>query len=543
MWFPLVWTLFVAGSWAWIQRGDFDRDVKNYSIPVCSGVLLLGLSGWVLGCSGYRWSRRAALALAPWLLVLAFVSAIELQNNGDVGIVGWRWRWAKSPDQNLKVPPTSRGGIEEWKTTPHDYPGFLGGGSWAEVQGVRLATDWQEHAPVERWRCPVGAGWSAFAIVGDYAITQEQRGEQELVVCYRVSTNKSDGEVVWTHADRVRFDPVGAGALGYVGPRATPTIHDGRVLTMGATGIVNCLQATSGKKLWSHDTLSEHRIPNVMWGKASSPVVLEKEGKPTLVIVSVGAPGASLVAYDLYTGAQVWAAGQHRSSYATPVVCELLGERQIVAVNENYVTAHSAVDGAVLWEHPWPGDSDSNATVSQPVPLPPDRVFLSKGYSIGASLLQLGRDANGKIQAEPLWKPAVKNVMKTKMGNVIVRDGYVYGLDGGILECIELETGKKQWKKRRLPAIGHGQIMAVGDTLVISSESGELILADIDPDEYRELASVRVFPEDQITWNNLAFSAPYLLMRNSQQAVCLEMPLRDPGGAGRAELRAWSPGH
>jgi len=361
--------------------------------------------------------------------------------------------------------------------------------------------------------------------VGDYAITQEQRGDQELVVCYRISTENPEGETVWSHADTVRFDPGGAGALGGIGPRATPTVYDGKVYTVGATGIFNCLDARSGKVLWTHDTLQEGDTTNIMWGKASSPLIVEQTSGPTLVVVSVGAPTGSLVAYDAESGKPVWSAGANRSSYASPVLTELLGEQLILSINEDLITAHRISDGEIVWEHDWLGNSDSDATTSQPIPLPGEKLFLSKGYGVGSTLLQLSRDESGKIVAEALWNPPIRQVMKTKMGNVVILDGYVYGVDGGILQCIDLEEGKSQWKKRRLPAIGHGQMMLIGNALVVLSESGELILVEPTPEEYRELAAMRVFPADQVTWNNPAFSSPYLLLRNGNQAVCLEMPL------------------
>jgi outer membrane protein assembly factor BamB len=524
-WFPLIWLILSAGACLGIQFSGQDQDVMNTATLGSLIVFFLGCSTWIFFCSGLPRKRRLAIGLIPWGIALAFFSTIELVNNGDVGFVGWQWRWGTKPDEALVVPEQSTQVISEWRTTAHDYPRFLGNGYWAEVPDVQLATDWSTRPPQEKWRCDVGAGWSGFALVGDYAITQEQRGEQELVVCYRISTDKPDGEVVWSHADPVRFNPGGAGGLGGIGPRATPTVYDGKVLTMGATGILNCLDARSGKRLWSHDTLVEADLTNIMWGKANSPLIVEQEAGPTLVVASVGAPKGSLVAYDIETGKEVWSAGVNRSSYATPILAELLGESLILSVNEDLITAHHVVDGEIVWEQEWLGNSDSDATVSQPIPLPNDRLFLSKGYGIGSSLLQLSRNDNGKIVAESLWSPAIRNVMKTKMGNVVIRDGHVYGLDGGILQCIDLESGKNQWKKRRLPAIGHGQIMLVGNAIVVLSESGELILVEPTPEKYRELAAMRVFPDDQVTWNNPAFSSPYLLLRNGDQAVCLEMPL------------------
>ena len=134
------------------------------------------------------------------------------------------------------------------------------------------------------WRHEIGAGWSSFAIVGDYAFTQEQRGDDELVTCYRLKT----GEPVWTHADKTRFDPADAiGGLGDIGPRATPTVYGDRVFTQGGTGIVNCLDVRTGKSIWSHDTPIEFDAPVATWGKAGSPLIVDES-----VVISVGAPSA-----------------------------------------------------------------------------------------------------------------------------------------------------------------------------------------------------------------------------------------------------------
>jgi outer membrane protein assembly factor BamB len=523
-WFPLLWLVAVAGVCLSFQVRSIDQDVKNTALLLSLGAFFGPLAIWDYWFSGLSRRERLREALLPWIIAAVFFANFRLVNNGDMNFVGWQWRWAATHDQALAVPTEQQSRIIDWQTTPHDYPRFLGNGFWAEVDGVELETDWSLHLPQEIWRTDVGAGWSGFAIVGDYAVTQEQRGNEELVVCYRVATDKPEGETVWSHADEIRFDPGGAGALGGVGPRATPTIHKDRVFTMGATGIVNCLDAHTSKAIWTHDTLAEYNISNLEWGKASSPLVVEDEKLGTLVIVSVGAPGASLVAYEAETGKQVWAAGDARSSYASPSVAEILGEKLILSVNEDVVTAHKIDTGEIVWEHEWLGNSDSDASASQPIPLPGDQLFLSKGYGIGSQLLQLSRDENKEIKSEMIWD---LKVMKTKMSNVVIRDGYVYGLDGGLIQCIDVADGSNQWKKRRVPAIGHGQIMLVGQRIVVLSESGELILVEATPDEYREVTAMRVFPPEQVTWNNVAFSAPYLLLRNAEQAVCLKMPLVD----------------
>jgi outer membrane protein assembly factor BamB len=225
------------------------------------------------------------------------------------------------------------------------------------------------------------------------------------------------------------------------------------------------------------------------------------------------------------TGDVRWAAGTRKASYASPVIAELAGERQIIVVNEGWVTGHRARDGTVLWEHPWANEDDDSASAAQPVPVGNNRLLLTKGYGVGASLLAIER-AEDKFVVKPLWKPPIQRVMKTKFSNVVLRNGFVYGLDDVLLECIELETGKVRWKKRRSPEFGHGQIMLIGGVLLVLSESGELALVAASPDEYRELASLQALDEANVTWNNPAFAPPYLLVRNNREAACYRLPLK-----------------
>ncbi len=534
-WFPLLWIGGLGLICAWFWNSDADPGVAN---SIIHGAVMLSALGFSIWCalfssigSNSGKMLRWLLALVPVAIVGAFylrVLPVEVILNGDVGVVGLRWR-GDTPDRMLAVPENNILSTIDWQTTPHDYARFLGKGYWAEVPGVELEADWELHPAQELWRKKIGAGWSAFAIVGDYAITQEQRDENELVTCYEVQT----GEIAWTHADQVRWDPGGAGAMGYAGPRATPTLYEGKVFTQGATGILNCLDARTGEVIWSHDTLTKHDAENVMWGKACSPLIVDDK-----VVVSVGGKNdQSMVAYDLETGDQIWASGTYRSSYASPIVTEFAGVRQVVSVDEGFVTSRRAENGEPLWEYTWDSDSDTAAAASQPVPVSEDRLFLSKGYGHGSLLLQIGSDDGKTWNVAPAWQSGIKPVMKTKMCNIVIRNGFAYGIDDVNLQCIEIATGKKQWKKRRRPKFGHGQIMLFGDTILVLSEVGEVILVEASPKKYHELASMRVFDDSQITWNNPAFSSPYLLVRNAEEAACYELPIQENPEAKLAQKK------
>lgn len=515
VWFPIAWVLGLLGLFVVAKLRSVDQGVVNFVAKLAVAMGVIGLAVWVLRSSGLRSTLRWPLAIVPCLLLLAFYQQwwpLEAVMDGDAGIVGWRWRW-EEPDQTLATPTPAAEEAIPWEPSAVDYPGYLGQRAWPEATDAGLVADWSAEPPKQLWRQQIGAGWSGFAVAGRYAITQEQRGPDELVVAYDLLT----GNVIWSHADPVRWDPRGPGALGGVGPRATPTIHNGRVYAHGATGLLNCLNAASGVLLWSHDTLKEHRAENVVWGKAGSPLVVDD-----LVIVSVGGPdGKSLVAYDQTSGEVAWSAGSRRASYATPTSMTLAGVRQVVCVNEDSVTAHDRVEGTVLWEHPWPSSSGAAAATSQPIPVGENRVLLTKGYGLGAEVIEVSRDRQ-RWTTKTVWK---RPVLKTKMTNAILYEGHALAIsDGQILQCVDLESGRVAWRHRRRPRFGHGQLLLAGDLVFIMCESGEVILIEAAVEEYRELAS---FPAlDGVTWNTPALVGAKLLVRNAEEAACYELSNR-----------------
>jgi outer membrane protein assembly factor BamB len=310
--------------------------------------------------------------------------------------------------------------------------------------------------------------------------------------------------------------------LGGIGPRSTPTIHQGKVYALGATGILRCLDGATGRQVWSQDLLAsvgltpEEDLQAIAWGRAASPLIVDR-----LVVVPLGGPAAgphwSLAAFDAATGRPVWKGGGHQASYCSPGLATLDGQRQILIVNQDYASGHEPETGDQLWEHPWPGTSNRAANVSQAVALPENRVLLSKGYGGGAVLLRVTRADSGGWQVVELWDNW--RVLRTKFSNVVVRGDHVYGLSDRFLECVDLQTGQATWKAGRY---GYGQILGVDELLLVQAESGDVFLVEANPVEHRELG--RLAALDGQTWNNPSLFGKLLLVRNAEQAACYELP-------------------
>ncbi len=465
------------------------------------GVLVAGaavLLIWLLVLSRMRARAKGLVLLLVVLPVGGFFAAFRQAGvDGDLRpVFVWRWR---TVDRVVTGTPLS--GIAG------DFPQFGGPARDGVIPVDGLSDDWRQRPPTLVWRRPVGLGWSGFAVSGDRAVTQEQHGAEERVVCYSLAT----GAVEWSHGDQTRY----TSGLAGDGPRATPTIDDGRVYAVGATGRLNALDLQSGRLLWTRDVVDDAAAEVLAWGMSASPLVADDR----VYVVSGGKAGSALLACDALSGAIIWKAGDDAGAYASPVMLTLAGLRQVVTFNSSSVSGFDPAGGRVLWSHPWSGRQPN---VAQPLPVGQDRLFVSSGYGVGGELLQLtpefpGRP-DGRLAVSSLWSTAR---LKSKFASMILHDGCIFGLDDGILACIDAEGGGRRWKRGRY---GHGQLLRVGDALLVMAESGDLVLVALDPAEHRELSRVSVI--DGKVWNPPALAGSRLLVRNDTEAALFLLPTR-----------------
>ncbi len=504
-WWPALVILALAmvvtmGIRLWPKTSFQQKNIATAQVVIVS--LFLGLL-WVLFFSRLKW--RVRLVVFGGVVGLIALTAGLFRIHGVTGdllpILEWRWKQVGTMAIPVGQPATPASRVGSLLPTANDFPQFLGPQRNAHVAGPTLARDWKAQPPQKLWSQTIGAAWSGFAVQGHYAVTQEQRGEEEMVVAYDLPT----GKVLWSHADQAHYNTIIAGE----GPRATPTIASNRVYTLGATGILNCLDLATGARIWSQDIIKDNQATVNGWGVSGSPLLIDQ-----LVVVNAGGPnGRSLVAYNTAAGAFVWGGGDAGADYSSPLPATLAGTRQILIFSSR-VAAHDVTSGKVLWEYPWPG---GHPHIAVPVILPGDRVLISSGYGTGSELLQIKQTADGKWSATRIWK-SIR--LKAKFTNVVYRDGFIYGLDDGILVCLDAADGTLKWKEGRY---GHGQVILTGSLLLVTAESGDMVLVEPVPEEHRELTRFTALHGK--TWNPPALAGEYLVVRNDKEAACYRLPI------------------
>lgn len=525
----VVWWLFFSRA-AWVERIGgvllmavaYFGTVSLSHVSMATGAqgallpiyvvppLSLAFVAWAVATRNLDTGTRRATMVATILLACGAWTLVR--TNGVNGSFNWdfAWRWSPTAEQRLLARAAddtsdalaggSSARLRDTGDTGAGWPGFRGPRRDGIVRGVRIETDWSAAPPVELWRRPVGPAWSSFAVRGDVLYTQEQRGEEEVVAAYRVTT----GEPLWQHADTTRFWEAMAGP----GPRGTPALAGDRVYAFGATGIVNALDAADGSVIWSRDAAADAEVATPGWGFASSPLVVGD----TVVVAVAG----RLAAFDLDTGTPRWFGPPRRESYASPHLLTIEGVPQILLMTGAGVTSVASESGELLWEHDWPGFQSL-----QPALTDDGAVLIASANDVGGNgvrRLAVTRAAAGWA-ADEVW---TSRGLKPYFNDLVVHDGHAFGFDGRILSCIDLATGERVWKGGRY---GNGQLVMLvdQDALLVISEDGDLALVAASTEEFSELAR---FPALQgKTWNHPVLVGDVLLVRNDQEMAAFRLTL------------------
>ena len=444
----------------------------------------------------------ALTALLPWALVQADGASGQMMPN-----LVWEWSAparGRSPGLELSPEDALQARLRE---TPLDSPGFRGpngDGVVPEKAVAELELDWANQAPTECWRQPLGPGWSSFAVVGEAACTQDQNGELERVLCLEVSS----GRPLWVHSSRARFDELAGGP----GPRATPLIHDGRLYALGASGRLDCLDARSGKPIWSAELAADNK-QTPEWGFASSPVVWND----ILFVSPAGIGGIRLQAMDARTGEILWRAPGKSPGYASPRIARFANTVQVLLFDGEGLAGWEAASGEKLWEFHWP---TGQPAVAQPELLGEDAVVFGMGYGRGTKRLRVER-VGPSWEVVEQWSTVR---LKPKFNGFIAHRGHLYGLDEGILTSLNAASGERNWKGGRY---GYGQLLLVGDLLLIVAESGDLVIVNASPLGHEE--RFRIPALSGKSWSYPALGGGRLLVRNASEAVCFDLRrVRDP---------------
>jgi outer membrane protein assembly factor BamB len=462
---------------------------------------------WLVVTYPLNWPIRRIGLLFVLMLTWGYFTLVRMDGVTGGMSAEIKWRWTPTSEEKFlaeRSAPASATSANELKPIvlqAGDWPGFRGANRDNRLTGAEIPTDWNTYAPKLLWKHKVGPGWGSFAVIGKHVFTQEQWDQKEAVVCYDGDT----GKILWFHEYKDRFSEVVAGP----GPRATPTFHDGKLYTMGAAGKLCCLDAASGREIWTKDILADSGAKLPQWGFAASPLVAKG-----MVLVFAGGPKKSVVAYDAATGKLAWAAGKGELSYCSLQLSNIDGVEQALLATGHGMTAFDPADGTVLWDHDW--FIEKGARCVQPAVVGKSDLILGTGFGNGTRRVHITQ-ANGQWQEKEVWTSRTFNPY---FNDFVVHNDHIYGFNNEIFTCVNLDKGKVKWKER---GYGCGQVLLLADQnlLLVVSEKGEVALLEANPDEHKELARFQAIAGK--TWNHPVLAHGRLYVRNGEEAACYQL--------------------
>jgi outer membrane protein assembly factor BamB len=465
-----------------------------FSIPVmCLAFIIWAIASRGMTVAWRRATMILTIVIASGMWIFLRTDGMDAELHHDL-----KWRWAPTAEERLMAKSTDEPSELPVAALIPDssavWPGFRGRDRNSIAHGIQIRTDWSVTPPEELWRREVGPGCSSFAVNGNLFYTQEQRGEYEIVSCYDLS----NGKPIWKHSDKTRFYDSHAGP----GPRATPTLSGDRVYTMGATGILNVLNASDGSVIWSANAASDNKVQVLPWGFTGSPLVVNE-----VVIVSLS---GKLAAYDDASGKLLWAGPDGGNSYSSPHPVTIDGVLQVILMSKSGAVSVMPQDGRVLWKYDW----NTGDRILQPAVIDGGEIMIAGEYK-GVSRISVSRSQDDWT-TKAVW---TSSDMKLNFNDFIIHKGFAYGFDGPKIVCIDTKDGKRRWRGN--PYRGWLMLLADQDLLLVLSEKGELAIVEAKPDKFTELANYPAIKGK--TWNHPALAGEIMLVRNSVEMVAFRL--------------------
>lgn len=397
-------------------------------------------------------------------------------------------------------------GAEDWPR----WRGPRGDGTW---NAPNISEEWPAEGLRQVWKAEIGGGYAGVTVAGGcvYVLDRQTEPEEvERVLCL----DAGSGERLWAHAYPVEYGNLDYGS----GPRAAATVEREHVYTVGSLGDVHCLDAASGKVLWDCHLQDDFggRLP--MWGYAGSAFIVGD----LVIVLPGGAKDASIVALEKCTGRMVWSSLSDEPGYATPILIDVDGEQQLICWTAANVRALDPATGRLQWTVPY----KVTYGVAIATPVYHRGVVLVSGYWEGSKAIRPGRNGG---EAELLWEE--NRYLRGLMSQPLCRGDHVYLLDKQYgITCFELKTGRKLWddKNTATPRGRNPQasLVRLGDSerVLLLNAEGELILAELTPDGYREHARAAVIGR---TWAHPGYAGSRVYARSDEELVCVELPVAE----------------
>ena len=391
---------------------------------------------------------------------------------------------------------------------------------WAQYRGPnqdgisteKVNLDWGAGGPRLVWKVPTNLGFSSFVVSGNTVFTQVVRDikgtPRELCVALDAATGKEQ----W-FTDIAVGEGYSGGGDGD-GPRSTPTVSHGMVYLLTPDLVVLCLNAQTGKRIWTRDLMKEHAGRNIGWNSAAS---VAEDGD--LVFVGGGGPGQSFLGLNRKTGKVVWKGHDETITHSTPVVATIHGQRQVIFFVKSGLLSVSTEDGKSLWHFPF---KFNVSTAISPI-VSGDIVYCSAGYGIGGGACKIIKEGDG-FTAKELWVIPGNRLVANHWSTPVCKGGYLYGMfcfkkfKTGPLKCVELATGKIQWEQ---PGFGQGNLILIGDQLLALTDEGQLVVVEVTPRAYNEIARTQAVTGK--CWSTPAFSNGRIYVRSTTEGACFDV--------------------